>query len=97
MNMVMLGASQINNEVNETIEAMTPPSTDMVSIYELKVGNFTSSGNISMVTGISRILSVMITSSCVSLYNKFRNGITATEPESELIRLLPNIFLMDMK
>lgn len=58
MNMVMLGASQINNEVNETIEAMTPPSTDMVSIYELKVGNFTSSGNISMVTGISRILSV---------------------------------------
>ena len=58
MNMVMLGAAQINNEVNETIQAMAPPNTDMSSIYELRSGNFTNSGNISKVNGISRILSV---------------------------------------
>ena len=58
MNMVMMGAAQINNEINETIEAMAPPSTNMASIYELRSGNFTNSGNISKVSGISRILSV---------------------------------------
>ena len=58
MNMVMLGAAQINNEVNETIQAMAPPNTDMSSIYELRSGNFTNSENISKVSGISRILSV---------------------------------------
>ncbi|MGB8027605.1 MAG: hypothetical protein WCE95_08365 [Nitrososphaeraceae archaeon] len=58
MNMVMMGAAQINNEVNETIQAMAPPNTDMASIYELRSGNFTNSGNISRVGGISRILSV---------------------------------------
>ena len=58
MNMVMMGAAQINNEVNETIQAMAPPDTDMSSIYEIRSGNFTDSGNISKVSGISRILSV---------------------------------------
>gem|GEM_PF-312679 len=58
MNMVMMGAAQINNEVNETIQAMAPPNTDMASVYELRSGNFTNSGNISKVSGISRILSV---------------------------------------
>ena len=58
MNMVMMGAAQINNEVNETIQAMAPPNTDMASIFELRTGNFTNSGNISKVSGISRILSV---------------------------------------
>lgn len=58
MRMVMMGAAQINNEVNETIEAMAPPNTDMASVYELRSGNFTNSGNISKVSGISRILSV---------------------------------------
>lgn len=58
ISMVMLGAAQINNEVNETIQAMAPPNTDMASIYELRSGNFTSSGNMSKVSGISRILSV---------------------------------------
>jgi hypothetical protein len=58
MNMVMMGAAQINNEVNETIQAMAPPNTEMASIYELRSGNFTNSGNISKVSGISRILSV---------------------------------------
>lgn len=58
MNMVMMGAAQINNEVNETIQAMAPPNTDMASIYQLRTGNFTPSGNISKVSGISRILSV---------------------------------------
>jgi hypothetical protein len=58
MNMVMMGAAQINNEINETIEAMASPNTDMASIYELRSGNFTNSGNISKVSGISRILSV---------------------------------------
>jgi hypothetical protein len=58
MNMVMMGAAQINNEVNETIQAMAPPNTEMSSIYELRSGNFTNSGNISKVSGISRILSV---------------------------------------
>lgn len=58
MNMVMMGAAQINNEINEIIEAMAPPNTDMASIYELRSGNFTNSGNISKVSGISRILSV---------------------------------------
>ena len=58
MNMVMMGAAQINNEVNETIQAMAPPNTDIASIYELRSGNFTNSGNISKVSGISRILSV---------------------------------------
>jgi hypothetical protein len=58
MNMVMMGAAQTNNEVNETIQAMAPPNTDMASIYQLRTGNFTPSGNISNVSGISRILSV---------------------------------------
>ena len=58
MNMVMMGAAQTNNEVNETIQAMAPPNTDMASIYQLRTGNFTPSGNISKVNGISRILSV---------------------------------------
>ena len=58
MNMVMMGAAQINNEVNETIQAMAPPNTDMASIYQIRTGNFTPSGNISKVSGISRILSV---------------------------------------
>ena len=58
MNMVMMGAAQINNEVNETIQAMVPPNTDMASIFELRNGNFTNSGNFSKVSGISRILSV---------------------------------------
>src|SRR4029453_952749 len=58
MNMVMMGAAQINNEVNETIQAMAPPNTDMASIYQLRTGNFTASGNISKVSGVSRILSV---------------------------------------
>lgn len=58
MNMVMIGASQINTEVNETIQAMARPNTDMASIYELRSGNFTNSGNLSEVSGVSRILSV---------------------------------------
>ena len=58
MSMVTMGAAQINNEVNETIQAMVPPNTDMSSVYELRSGNFTNSGNISKVSGISRILSV---------------------------------------
>jgi hypothetical protein len=58
MSMVMMGAAQINNEVNETIKAMAPPNTDMASIYQLRTGNFTPSGNISKVNGVSRILSV---------------------------------------
>jgi len=58
MNMVMMGAAQINNEVNETIQAMAPPNTDVASIYQLRTGNFTPSGNISKVSGLSRILSV---------------------------------------
>lgn len=57
-NMVMMGAAQINNKVNETIQAMAPPNTEMASIYELRSGNFTNSANISKVSGISRILSV---------------------------------------
>ncbi len=57
-NMVMMGAAQINNKVNETIQAMAPPNTEMASIYELRSGNFTNSENISKVSGISRILSV---------------------------------------
>lgn len=58
MNMVMMGAAEINNEVNETIQAMAPPNTDMASIYQLSTGNFTPSGNFSKVSGVSRILSV---------------------------------------
>lgn len=58
MSMIIMGAAQINNEVNETIQAMVPPNTDMSSVYELSSGNFTNSGNISEVSGVSRILSV---------------------------------------
>jgi hypothetical protein len=58
MSMIMMGAAQIDNEVNETIQAMIPPNTDMSSVFELRSGNFTNSGNISKVSGISRILSV---------------------------------------
>ena len=58
MNMVMMGAAQINTEVNETIQAMAPPNADMASIYEVRRGNFTNSGNLSEVSGVSRILSV---------------------------------------
>lgn len=58
MSMVMMGAAQIDKEVNETIQAMAPPNTDMSAIYEIRSGNFTSSQNISQVSGTSRILSV---------------------------------------
>lgn len=58
MAMIMLGAAQITNEVNETIQAMAPPNTGVASIYELRSGSFTSSGNISKVSGVSRVLSV---------------------------------------
>jgi hypothetical protein len=56
--MIMMGAAQINSEVNETIQAMAPPNSQMTSIYELRTGSFTNLGNISKVSGISRILSV---------------------------------------
>jgi hypothetical protein len=58
INMIMMGAAQINSEVNETIQAMAPPNSQMTSIYELRTGSFTNLGNISKVSGISRILSV---------------------------------------
>ena len=58
MNMVMMGAAQINSEVNETIQAMAPPNSNVASIYELRTGNFTPSGNFSKASGVSRILSV---------------------------------------
>ena len=56
--MIMVGAAQINNEVNETIQAMVAPNTDLSSVSEVRGGNFTNSGNISKVSGIPRILSV---------------------------------------
>ena len=56
--MVMLGAAQLNNQVNETIQAMAPPNTNVASIYELRNSNFTSSGNTSKASGISTVLSV---------------------------------------
>jgi hypothetical protein len=55
---IMEGAVQINNAVNEAIEAMASPNADMASIFELSSGNFTTSGNISKISGIPRILSV---------------------------------------
>jgi hypothetical protein len=58
MNMVMMGAAQINSEVNETIQAMAPPNSNVASIYQLRTGNFTPSGNFSKASGVSRILSV---------------------------------------
>jgi len=58
MNMVMMGAAQINSEVNETIQAMAPPNSNVASIYQLRTGNFTPSGNFSKANGVSRILSV---------------------------------------
>lgn len=58
MNMVMMGAAQVSNEVNETIQAMAEPNKEIASIFELSSGNFTNSGNNSQVSGISRILSV---------------------------------------
>lgn len=58
MNMLMMGAAQINSEVNETIQAMAPPNSNVASIYQLRTGNFTPSGNFSKASGVSRILSV---------------------------------------
>jgi hypothetical protein len=58
MNMVMMGAAQINSEVNETIQAMAPPNSNVASIYQLRTGNFTPLGNFSKASGVSRILSV---------------------------------------
>ena len=58
MNMVMMGAAQINSKVNETIQAMAPPNSNVASIYQLSTGNFTHSGNFSKASGVSRILSV---------------------------------------
>jgi len=58
MSMVMMGAAQVSNEVNETIQAMAAPNKEIASIFELSSGNFTNSENISQVSGISRILSV---------------------------------------
>jgi hypothetical protein len=58
ISMVMLGAAQIKDEINETIQAMAPSNTDVAPIYELRSGNFTSSGNTSKVNGVSRVLSV---------------------------------------
>jgi hypothetical protein len=56
--MVMMGAAQIKQEVNETIAGMSPQELEKATILLLRFGNFTNNQNGTLVQGIAKILSV---------------------------------------
>jgi Electron transfer DM13 len=56
--MIMMGAAQSTNEVNETIAGMTPSELEKATIILLRFGNFTSQQNGTEAQGLAKILSV---------------------------------------
>lgn len=56
--MVMMGAAQSTNEVNETIAGMTPSELEKATIVLLRFGNFTSQQNGTEAEGLAKLLSV---------------------------------------
>lgn len=56
--MVMLGAAQTNQDVNETIAGMSPQELEKATILLLRFGNFTNHQNGTQVQGLAKILSV---------------------------------------
>ena len=58
MNMIMTGAAQMTQEVNETIAAMSPAELEKATILLLRSGNFSSPQNETRAQGLAKILSV---------------------------------------
>jgi hypothetical protein len=56
--MIMMGAAQSTNEVNETIAGMTPSELEKATILLLRFGNFTSQQNGTEAQGLAKILSI---------------------------------------
>jgi hypothetical protein len=56
--MIMMGAAQSNNEVNETIAGMSPSELEKATIILLRFGNFTSQQNGTEAQGLAKILTV---------------------------------------
>ncbi len=56
--MVMMGAAQMTQEVNETIAGMNPTELQKATIYLLRFGNFTTQQNGTQAEGLAKILSV---------------------------------------
>ena len=56
--MIMMGAAQSTNEVNETIAGMTPSELEKATIFLLRFGNFTSQQSGTEAQGLAKILSV---------------------------------------
>lgn len=56
--MIMMGAAQSTNEVNETIAGMTHSELEKATIILLRFGNFTSHQNGTEAQGLAKILSV---------------------------------------
>lgn len=56
--MIMMGAAQSNNEVNETIAAMSPSELEKATILLLRSGNFTSQQHGTEARGLAKIISV---------------------------------------
>jgi len=56
--MVMMGAAQIKQGVNETIAGMSPQELEKATIILLRFGNFTNHQNGTQVQGLAKILSV---------------------------------------
>ena len=56
--MVMMGAAQTKQEVNETIAAMSPAELEKATILLLRSGNFSGPENGTRAQGLAKILSV---------------------------------------
>ena len=58
MDMIMTGAAQMTQEVNETRAAMSPAELEKATILLLRSGNFSSPENETRAQGLAKILSV---------------------------------------
>ena len=58
VDMIMTGAAQMTQEVNETIAAMSPAELEKATILLLRSGNFSSPQNETRAQGLAKILSV---------------------------------------
>jgi len=56
--MIMMGAAQMSQSINETIAGMSPSELQKATIYLLRFGNFTSEQHNITVLGLTKILSV---------------------------------------
>lgn len=56
--MIMMGAAQMTQSVNETIAGMSPSELQKATIYLLRFGNFTSEQHNITTSGLAKILSV---------------------------------------